>query len=198
MVDHTLNSVISLSEDKLKELFSSLNGDENMEGTFYVKAGFDGSSSQSIYKQRYDDTKIEEGKKNEETLFQTGFVPLKLVICDKVMWSNPKPCSSNFCRPLHLKYEKESSNLCKIEELSIREQMKNLNSFKYQGTLSSGHKAEANITCNEDITMLDRKVINSLTDTLSTQSCNVCGAKPSEMNKLDVIRKKKSMKKLFS
>ena len=30
-----------------------------MEGTFYVKAGFDGSSSQSIYKQRYDDTKIE-------------------------------------------------------------------------------------------------------------------------------------------
>ena len=69
--------------------------------------------------------------------------------------------------------------------------MKTLPSFKYQGTLSSGHKAEANITCNVDITMLDGKVINSLTDTLSTQSCNVCGAKPSEMNKLDVIRKKK-------
>ena len=77
-----------------------------------------------------------------------------------------------------------------MEELSIREQMKTLNSFKYQGILSSGHKAEANITCNVDITMLDGKVINSLTDTLSTQSCNVCGAKPSEINKLDVIRKK--------
>ena len=38
--------------------------------------------------------------------------------------------------------------------------------------------------------MLDGKVINSLTDTLSTQSCNVSGAKPSEMNKLDVIRGK--------
>ena len=78
-----------------------------------------------------------------------------------------------------------------MEELSIREQIKNLKSFKYERTLVSGHKTEANITCNVDVTMLDGKVINSLTDTLSTQSCNVCGAKPSEMNKLDVIRKKK-------
>ena len=64
MVDHTLNSVISLSEDKMKEQFSSLNGDENIKGTFYVKVGFDGSSSQSIYKQRYDDTDIDKSKKN--------------------------------------------------------------------------------------------------------------------------------------
>ena len=64
-----------------------------MEGIFYVKVGFDGSSSQRIYEQRYDDTEIDEGKKNKETLFQTRFVPLKLVICYKVMWLNPKPCS---------------------------------------------------------------------------------------------------------
>ena len=68
----------------------------------------------------------------------------------------------------------------------------------YEGTPASEHKAKADITCNVDVTMLDGKVINSLTDTLSTQSCNVCGAKPNEIKNLDVIRKKKSMKKLFS
>ena len=39
--------------------------------------------------------------------------------------------------------------------------------------------------------MFDGKVVNALTDTSSTQSCNVCGAKPSEMNNLKVIRQKK-------
>ena len=39
--------------------------------------------------------------------------------------------------------------------------------------------------------MFDGKVVNALTDTKSTQSCNVCDAKPSEMNNVKVIRKKK-------
>ena len=41
------------------------------------------------------------------------------------------------------------------------------------------------------MTMFDGKVVNALTDTKSTQSCNVCDAKPSEMNNVKVIRKKK-------
>ena len=47
-----------------------------------------------------------------------------------------------------------------------------------------------NIKFKIDLTMFDGKVLNVLTDTASTQSCNICGAKPSEMNKLEVVRKK--------
>ena len=38
--------------------------------------------------------------------------------------------------------------------------------------------------------MFDGKVINSLTDTKSTQSCNVCGSKPKEMNDIGLVKKK--------
>jgi len=38
------------------------------------------------------------------------------------------------------------------------------------------------------MTMVDTKVINNLTDS-SSQSCYVCGAKPSQMNKLGICQK---------
>ena len=41
--------------------------------------------------------------------------------------------------------------------------------------------------------MLDGKSVNAITDTNSTQTCNVCKAKPSEMNNLSFIRKKKQL-----
>jgi hypothetical protein len=44
-----------------------------------------------------------------------------------------------------------------------------------------------------DMTMFDGKVVNALINTKSTQSCNVCGAKPSEMNNVVTIRGKKSI-----
>ena len=43
---------------------------------------------------------------------------------------------------------------------------------------------------NIDMTMLDGKAVNALTDNKSSQSCNVCGSRPSEMNNLKVIREK--------
>ena len=38
--------------------------------------------------------------------------------------------------------------------------------------------------------MFNNKVVNALTDTKSTQSCNVCNAKPSEMNNIDLVKAK--------
>lgn len=36
-------------------------------------------------------------------------------------------------------------------------------------------------------TMIDGKICNVLTDQKSSASCNICGAKPSQMNNLDLI-----------
>ena len=38
--------------------------------------------------------------------------------------------------------------------------------------------------------MLDGKAVNAITDTNSSQTCNVCKAKPSEMNNLSLVRLK--------
>ena len=40
--------------------------------------------------------------------------------------------------------------------------------------------------------------MNAITDTNSTQSCNLCSAKPSEMNKLDIIREKVCNEQAFT
>ena len=46
------------------------------------------------------------------------------------------------------------------------------------------------LTHKLQLTTIDGKVCNALTSKLSSRKCYVCGAKPTEMNKLDVpIRK---------
>ena len=38
--------------------------------------------------------------------------------------------------------------------------------------------------------MVDGKAVNALTNTVSTQSCNICVARPSEMNDLNLVAAK--------
>ena len=177
MVNHTLIRVLEIIDDD--KLYV---GEGEREGIFYLKCGFDGASSQSVYKQRFDETELEEGVKNENSLFQTGIVPLKLVIDGVAVWNNAKPSSAHFCRPLHLQYKKESTELSKSEEESINTQIENLVAY----TALRGVKIKFKV----DLTMFDGKVINALTDTLSTQSCNICGVGSSDVNKLDLVRKR--------
>ena len=185
MVDHTLSRVIEQSdENKLMDVESGGSG------IFFLKTGMDGASSQSIYNQKFDETALETGKYHEESLFQTAIVPLKLVINGREVWLNEKPNSSHFCRPLHLQYQKETTEVTKGEEDRINREIEDLQDFKLDITLKSGERLSATVKYHIDMTMLDGKAVNALTDTKSSQSCNVCGAKPSEMNKLEVIRGK--------
>lgn len=41
-----------------------------------------------------------------------------------------------------------------------------------------------------EFTMIDGKVAQIATDTTSAANCNICAAKPSEMNNLDKLKKK--------
>ena len=68
----------------------------------HIKGGFDGASSQSLYKQKYTDTILGVVIKNEESIFQTSIVPLILTVNDRVIWYNKKPSCTHFCRPVCL------------------------------------------------------------------------------------------------
>ena len=181
MLDHTLSRIVKQDEDMMNEVGSGSTG------TLYLKAGMDGASSQSIYNQRFEETDLEVGKLNEESLFQTAVVPLKLVLNEKTVWVNSKPNSSHFCRPLHLQYKKETVEVTKAEEDRINEEARNLESFQLD-MMVNGEEWSAMVKYNIDMTMLDGKAVNALTDNKSSQSCNVCGSRPSEMNNLKVIR----------
>ena len=91
----------------------------------------DGASSQSIYSQRFDDTDLSTGVENEQSLFQAAIVALKLEIGDTTVWSNSKPSSLHFCRPLYLQYRKETKGSPKAEELDV-EREKSLQDFELE------------------------------------------------------------------
>ena len=112
-------------------------------------------------------------------------VPLKLVCNDHSVWINKKPSSTHFCRPVKLQYKKESKELSKEEEIRLREEVAGLQCY----TFEFGDK-QIMIKYKVEFTIFDGKVINALTNTLSTQSCNICGAKPKEINEIELIRQK--------
>ena len=165
--------------------------DEDLSAVLHFKGGFDGASSQSLYKQQYTDTDLSEAVKNEASLFQNAIVPLKLTVNDETVWYNSKPSSTLFCRPVHLQYKKETKEVTKGEEERLRAEIENLEVCEVS-IKSEDRDLNSILHCKYklDLTMFDGKVVNVLTNTLSSQSCNICSAKPSEMNNLNLVRSK--------
>ena len=184
LVDHTLSRIIQVCEP---QILQSVNENE-VKGTLYMKGGFDGASSQSLYKQRYESEDVMMAKSDEESLFLTAIVPLKLVLGDVDVWSNKRPNSSHHCRPLHLQYRKETKELAIDEQQDVLEQLDRLGDIVVlPKTEASDVSLKITVDVKLDLTMFDNKIVNFLTDTKSTASCNVCGAKPTDMNNIEEI-----------
>lgn len=144
------------------------------------KWGFDGSSSQRRYKQ-----KMEEGK-TDEAIFMTTLVPLKLTAAvgkeEMIIWENPKPCSTLYCRPVQFIFVKESELVVKNEMTKTEAQRKTLSPSK----CADGIEVEHNLF----MTMIDGKVCTYLSEARSSAACYLCLAKPSQMNDLDAVLRK--------
>lgn len=134
------------------------------------KWGFDGSSAQSNYKQRSELAEFD-----DSSVFMTSLVPLKLESGNVVIWNNPNPSSTSYCRPIKFQFAKETTEFVKQEQAAMEEEIRNL-------TISSCGNLE--VTHELHMTMIDGKVATIITDTPSAATCNVCLAKPSEMNNL--------------
>lgn len=184
ILDHTLTRIATLEDSRAA--LEDIQGDQ-VEGTLYCKIGFDGASSQSVYKQKYDQTDLDEAKKNEESLFQTALVPLKLTVDTKTVWMNKKPSSTHFCRAVNLQYKKETKEVIQQEKRRLQEEVDNLNMLNLD---VERFGLACKIRYQVDFTMFDGKAINAITNNTSTQTCNVCKAKPSEMNDIHCIRQK--------
>ena len=76
------------------------------------KAGFDGATGQSVYKQVSGEEAGDRNLKKEESLFITCLAPLELSgFCNNkkvLLWRNDKPSFTAYCRPIKFSFQKES------------------------------------------------------------------------------------------
>lgn len=79
------------------------------------KWGFDGASIQSNYKQ------TSKADSDDSSVFMGSLVPMKPVNGDRILWENPAPNSTYFCRPLFFKFIKQT-------HINITTQMQRLES----------------------------------------------------------------------
>ena len=179
LLDHTAERIIYSLADSL-EKFSN---DELNNVVLFVKYGCDGSSGYSEFNQRYsNDT---DGTKSDSHIFVTSIVPIKATTENKILFQNPKPSSVRFCRPLHIQSKKETTALILAEKADIVDQVKAL-----QPTKVECHGRLVIVKFELVMTMVDVKVVNTLTSTSSAQRCYICGATPKFMNNIDEVIKR--------
>lgn len=138
LLNHTVKRLleyldISFPQDKLTKLELKL------------KYGFDGTAANS-YNQRWKDN-----NNSDEHIFCTSLVPLQLEDSEnhEILWRNPRPSSTRFCRPIRIQYVRETTVICKEEELHMKQQIENLMDFKGNNF---------SVKFNLSLTMIDGKV----------------------------------------
>jgi len=55
----------------------------------------DGASDQKQYKQKFCDDHV-----SNESIFMVSMVPIRLELEISVLWNNPYPVSTKYCRPI--------------------------------------------------------------------------------------------------
>ncbi|KAL0869053.1 hypothetical protein ABMA27_007370 [Loxostege sticticalis] len=110
----------------------------------------------------------------------SSLVPLKLVCDNNVLWENKQPSSTMFSRPLFLKFSKENS-------LNIKEETENILT-EYKKLNPSYLKEGVSVTHHLLMTMVDGKIISK--SETSNQVCDICKAKPTDMNHLTKLKQR--------
>lgn len=142
--------------------------------TMICKWGCDGSSGFTEYNQ----SSGSDMNTNFSTIFMASLVPLRMRIetpsasnAEHVdIWLNSTPGSKLLCRPICFEYTKEDRNSTRKMVNQINKEISQLRSVYIE---ISGSEIE--VSFHLEMTMIDGKVANAVTDTLSTWKCNICG-----------------------
>lgn len=175
LLDHTVTRLFEVQQ----EVFSLHLPPEVYEVNVYYKWGLDGSGGHSLYKQHFTDNP----KHSDSNIILSTIVPLEMSIFHEekkmIFWKNPSPSSTKWNRPIGFKLIKETNKSIKEEYESTEHQLRVVTPT----TLSLEEKS---ITFNHIpiCTMMDGKTCNVLTETASTQACNICKVTPKDINNL--------------
>nr|XP_034184029.1 uncharacterized protein LOC117606105 [Osmia lignaria] len=158
----------------LKEVVNNLSDSDTSSLQLISKWGCDGSQ-QTQYKQRF---LISTG--SDSHIFQSSFVPLQLIssTTKKVIWQNPTPSSPRYCRPIRIRFIKESVDVTNEEIDYMKTKINELKETEIEGN--------TNISIKHVLlfTMIDGKVCNAAMSINSTMKCFVCGITSKDFNNL--------------
>lgn len=122
--------------------------------------------------------------RNDATVFIVSFAPLQLKANDRVLWTNETPNSVQTCRTVKFEFTKETDLYVRnLYERFIK--MLEENQTHHLKINDSSYVVAFDMKC----TMIDGKVCNSLTGQRATNSCNICGVGPKNINNLDYLLK---------
>lgn len=175
-----LQAVLDLTASRLVETFPPQFDAQVQKLCLVSKWGFDGASSQSQYKQKFEDP-----NSDDSCIFITTFVPIVLhgmEQAENVHWRNLKPSSTTLCRPIRLEFQKETEQYTLQVNREINEEIDAL-----LPTIINDENHSIEITHQLFCTMVDGKICNHLSMNKSTLTCFICKATPTEMNRLDSI-----------
>lgn len=181
LVDHTAKRLLKQQKEVLQQCKCT-------ELILSYKWGCDGSSGHSRYKQGFNEN---DADGTDEHLFAVCLVPLQLKEGNKLIWQNPRPSSTRFCRPIKIIFEKESNSLATKEIDAIKTQIAAI-----VPTQICEDGKEINIIHNFYLTMIDGKIFSMLAGS-SPQRCGICGASPTIMNDLKAVEKLQPNESLF-
>ena len=191
LLKHTGSRLLIVGKEALEEIVKCQPATDDLllQGTLHCKWGFDGASSQKIYKQIYEEADFSEAIKHEESLFSTCLVPMQLEVNSETIWKNRSPSSILFCRPIRLQFKTETAVTCQQEKDYIESKIEEIEHTTHSIALDN---FEFKIILKYDLqlTMLDGKAINAISNNPSTQTCNLCLSKPSQMNDIDSLLKR--------
>lgn len=183
LLDHTILRLC----DSLKEVLNSLKPDGCKNLNLICKWGCDGSSGMSQYKQQFSDSSV-----SDANIFLTSMVPIQLINGDPnskkklVIWQNPRPSSTRYCRPIRIQFKHETTELSVMEKQYIDQQISVLQATKVKIQLR-----EVLVKHTLYFTMIDGKLCNAVNDNPSTQRCYICNLTSKDFNNIEKVLKQK-------
>ena len=168
----------------LDKVIDQLNFEECTNLMLHFKYGSDGSSSQSNYKQQFIN---ENGHSiDDSSVYVSSMVPLQLVTVKKngklgkILWTNDKPSSPMYCRPISINFAKETTEYIIDEKVNLENQISNLVSHTFNISFKN-----IKICYQFMPTMYDVKSINAITNTIYTKECYICSLRDKDLSDVD-------------
>jgi hypothetical protein len=178
LLDHTVTRLLTY----LEEIVQNLSNEESNSLLLLCKWGCDGSQ-QTQYKQKFQND-----CNSDSNIFQSSFVPLQLIcqLNKKLIWQNPTPSSPRYCRPIRIRFVKESNYITNDVILYMKSAISSLRN-------SSVTLANKIFSVKHTLmfTMVDGKVCNAATQTSSTMRCYICGKTSKNFNNLTIEKEVK-------
>lgn len=175
LIDNTVSRIMSTFSSK------DIERCKQSDVVLMFKWGCDGTSGFSENKQPSGSST----EKKFSSIFMASFVPLRMRLYNKLpstssandIWTNLTPGSKFLCRPIRFEYVKEDIVSTQSLVDSIERELSSLSPLNVE---ISGQVIE--VSFKPQLTMIDGKVANAITDTTSNWKCNICGKLSSQFH----------------